>query len=47
MNTMKIARSSHGVGYFDNKLFIIGGFDNENKMINNCEIYDIKTKLFK
>jgi len=36
---MSVARASHGVVAFENRLFIIGGYD-RGECLNQCEVYD-------
>jgi len=36
---MSVARASHGVVAFENRLFIIGGYD-RGECLSQCEVYD-------
>lgn len=41
---MSVARASHGVVAFENRLFIMGGYD-RGECLNQCECYDPQTNV--
>lgn len=41
---MSVPRSSHGICYCNNAIYVVGGFTDNQKMTNTCERYNILTK---
>ena len=40
---MKVARSSHGICFHNNFIYLIGGFSNNQKMTNSVERFSVST----
>jgi len=40
---MIFARSSHGIAYLNNKIYVVGGYEDKHIMTNRCERFNLGT----
>jgi hypothetical protein len=41
---MNYPRSSHGVAYLQNRIYVVGGFEHKHVMTKRCERFNLKTR---